>query len=53
MKADRLAGVPADGDLRGLRLSRRCERMLAIAYPAHRDALAADLEESRMSGAQV
>lgn len=40
-------------DLRGLPLSRRYERMLAIAHPAHRDALAADLEESLMSGARV
>ncbi len=40
-------------DLRGLPLSRRYERMLAIAHPAHRDALAADLEERLMSRAHV
>jgi acyl-CoA hydrolase len=38
-------------DLRGLPLARRHERMLSIAHPAHRDALAADLEENLMSGA--
>jgi acetyl-CoA hydrolase len=38
-------------DLRGLPLSRRYERRPAIADPAHRDALAADLEETLMSGA--
>jgi acyl-CoA hydrolase len=40
-------------DLRGLPLSRRYERMLAIAHPAHRDALAADVEENLMSGARA
>jgi acetyl-CoA hydrolase len=32
-------------DLRGLTLSKRRERMLAIAHPDHRHALAADDQE--------
>jgi acyl-CoA hydrolase len=50
---DRLRFITEFGaaDLRGLPLARRYERMLSIAHPAHRDALAADLEENLMSGA--
>jgi acyl-CoA hydrolase len=38
-------------DLRGVPLDRRFERMLAIAHPDHRAALAAELEEQLMNGA--
>jgi acyl-CoA hydrolase len=38
-------------DLRGLSVPQRFERMLAIAHPAHRPALEAELEEKLMSGA--
>jgi acyl-CoA hydrolase len=38
-------------DLRGAPVSVRYERMLAIAHPEHRAALAAELEEHLMNGA--
>jgi len=43
-----LSGV---ADLRGAPVSVRYERMLAIAHPEHRAALAAELEEHLMNGA--
>ena len=38
-------------DLRGAPVSVRYERMLAVAHPEHRAALAAELEEQLMNGA--